>query len=81
MFDPGLFARVAGVGRPLRRMKGVCRAWFISKERNQTPMNKIVHYIGLDVHKESTFGRSNDESNVVENARFIFLLLMRRRHF
>jgi hypothetical protein len=29
-------------------------AWFIINERNQTPMNKIVHDIGLDVHKESS---------------------------
>jgi transposase len=34
-------------------MKGACSAWFISNERDQTPMNKIVHYIGLDVHKDS----------------------------
>jgi hypothetical protein len=25
----------------------------ITVERNQTPMNKIVHYIGLEVHKET----------------------------
>jgi transposase len=35
-------------------MKGVCCAGFILNETtNQTPMNKIVHYLGLDVHKDS----------------------------
>jgi hypothetical protein len=34
-------------------MKGACSAWFTGNERDKTPMNKIVHYIGLDVHKDS----------------------------
>jgi transposase len=34
-------------------MNGVCRAGFIAMKQNQTPMNKTVHYIGLDVHKET----------------------------
>jgi hypothetical protein len=42
---------VTGVCRPIRRMRGVRRAWS-SMKGNQTPMNKIVHYLGLDVHKE-----------------------------
>ena len=53
MFDLGWLARVIGVCRPIRRMKSVWSAWFIRNERNQTPMKKIVHYLGLDVHKES----------------------------
>jgi phosphatidate phosphatase APP1 len=46
-------ARVIGVCRPVRNMRVVLRARFIINERNQTPMNKIVHHVGLDVHKES----------------------------
>jgi len=53
VFDLGWKARVIGVSRPIRRMRGVCSAWFIINERDQTPMNKTVHYIGLDVHKET----------------------------
>jgi hypothetical protein len=44
---------VIGVCRPIRNVRGICSAWFISNERDPTPMNKIVHYIGLDVHKDS----------------------------
>jgi hypothetical protein len=51
VFDPGV-TRVIGVCRPIRNMKGVLSAWFI-KKRNQTPMNGILHYIGLEVHKDS----------------------------
>ena len=53
VFDFGWKARVIGVCRPIRRMKGVYSAWFIINEKNQTPMNKIVHDIGPDVHKET----------------------------
>jgi hypothetical protein len=53
VFDLGWFARVAGVCRPIRRMRGVCSAWFISNERDPTPMSKIIHFLGLNVHKDS----------------------------
>jgi hypothetical protein len=53
VFDLGWSVRVIGVCRPIRNLKGVCSASFIINERNQTPMNTIVHYIGLDVHKET----------------------------
>ena len=70
MFDLGWSTRVAGVCRPVRHMKGVGRAWFISNERNQTPMNKIVHYIGLDVHKESiAVSRQLEERAFIINAK------------
>jgi hypothetical protein len=52
VFDLGCSMRVAGVCRPIRRMRGVCSAWS-SMKGNQTPMKKIVHYLGRDVHKET----------------------------
>jgi hypothetical protein len=53
VFDSGAVMRVISVWRPIRNVKGACSARFIINERNQTPMNKRVHYIGLDVHKET----------------------------
>jgi len=38
--------------RPIRNERGVLSAWIIH-ERTQTPMNKKVHYLGLDVHRET----------------------------
>jgi hypothetical protein len=55
MFDPGLLTRVIGVCRPVRGMDGFCRDWFII-EGDQSPINKIVHDLGRDVHKESGCG-------------------------
>jgi hypothetical protein len=52
VFDCGWSTRVVGEGRPIRSIKGVCSAGFILKQTNQTPMNKTVHYLGLDVHKD-----------------------------
>jgi hypothetical protein len=52
VFDFGIVTRVISVGRPIRIERGVLSACFIN-ERNQTPMNRKVHYIGLDVHQET----------------------------
>jgi transposase len=51
VFDCGV-TRVAGVSRPIRPLIGASNAEGNLK-RNQTPMKKSIHYIGLDVHKET----------------------------